>query len=359
MTLPAQGHRIVYLDGLRGVAILLVVFFHSYSRWPRLNPFGDRFMTTPILSDGWIGVQLFFMISGFVIALSLRGSDNFRGFLFRRWLRLFPAMLILSFVNYGGSFLFPHRPLGLPSLRDLLPGLTFLEPEFWALLIGKPRPLLELSFWTLYVEVKFYIIFGALYFWFGLNRAILGLIILFFTFCCAAGISILLGEYSWRDDVYFKIIMDMRHYGWFVVGILAFRYRETLDIRWFFGAVAMMLLSALALHGRNFDLKLPGLLIGAFFIATIWFPWIQRLLASRALVFVGAISYPLYLIHENTSVALAVEVGALFPRLPSILIPVGPIAVVMLIAWITVRWPEPWLRKRLRGVNIVRRRKTC
>ena len=153
--------------------------------------------------------------------------------------------------------------------------------------------------------------------------------------------------------------MDLRHYGWFVVGILAFRYRETLDIRWFYGALGMMLLSTLALHGRNFDLKLPGLLIGAFFIAAIWFPWIQRLLASRALVFVGAISYPFYLIHENTSVALAVEVGALFPRLPSILIPVGPIAVVMLIAWITVRWPEPWLRKRLRGVNIVRRRKTC
>ncbi|KJV10258.1 hypothetical protein VZ95_06150, partial [Elstera litoralis] len=223
-----------------------------------------------------------------------------------------PAMLILSFVNYGGSFLFPHRPLGLPSLRDLLPGLTFLEPEFWALLIGKPRPILELSFWTLYVEVKFYIIFGALYFWFGLNRAIFGLIFLFFSFCLAAGISILFGDYSWRNDIYFKIIMDMRHYSWFVVGILAFRYKETQDTRWLYGAVGMMLLSVLVLFGRNFDLKLPGLLMGTFFIAAIWFAWLQRLLASRALVFVGGISYPLYLIHENTSVALAVEVGALF-----------------------------------------------
>ncbi len=359
MTIPSERPRILYLDGLRGVAILLVVFFHSYSRWPRLHPFGDSFMTTPILSDGWIGVQLFFMISGFVIALSLRASQDFRGFIFRRWLRLFPAMLILSLVNYGGSFLFPHRPLGLPSLRDLLPGLTFVEPEFWALLIGKPRPILELSFWTLYVEVKFYVIFGALYFWLGLNRAILGLIFLFFIFLLAATISILLDNYNWKSDIYFKIFADMRYYGWFIVGILAFRYKETQDIRWFAAAAFMMLLSALALHGRNFDLKLPGLLIGPFFIAAIWFAWLQRLLASRLLVFVGGISYPLYLIHENTSVALTVEVGALFPKLPAILMPLGPIAVVMLIAWITARWPEPWLRERLRGVNIVRRRKTC
>lgn len=87
--------RIEYLDGLRGIAIIAVVMFHGYVAFPDTLPFGDRFAVIP-LRLGWQGVQLFFLISGFVILMSLEACNDVASFVARRWLRLFPAMLICS-----------------------------------------------------------------------------------------------------------------------------------------------------------------------------------------------------------------------------------------------------------------------
>ena len=55
--------RIAYLDGLRGVAIAMVLLFHAYVRWPELVPYGNAYSGRPWVAYGWLGVQLFFMIS--------------------------------------------------------------------------------------------------------------------------------------------------------------------------------------------------------------------------------------------------------------------------------------------------------
>ena len=64
---PFIKNRIDYLDGHRGLAILLVIGYHAYARWPEIVPYGNQFSHIPLFSAGRFGVQLFFLISGFVI----------------------------------------------------------------------------------------------------------------------------------------------------------------------------------------------------------------------------------------------------------------------------------------------------
>ena len=66
-----EANRIDYIDGLRGVAILGVVLFHAYARWTEVVPYGSRYSDFVIFKNGWLGVYLFFVISGFVITMTL------------------------------------------------------------------------------------------------------------------------------------------------------------------------------------------------------------------------------------------------------------------------------------------------
>src|SRR5208282_3694588 len=104
--------RLMFLDGLRGIAITGVVLYHSYSRWPDLLPSAARYEKVPLFFYGGYGVELFFMISGFVILMTLQKCKSFDSFMFRRWARLFPAMLICSVFIYLTAPLLPERPLG-------------------------------------------------------------------------------------------------------------------------------------------------------------------------------------------------------------------------------------------------------
>ena len=67
-----EVNRMFYLDGLRGVAILTVVLFYIFSRWPDLLPnltqYGDFFL----FKFGKYGVELFFIISGFIISMTIK-----------------------------------------------------------------------------------------------------------------------------------------------------------------------------------------------------------------------------------------------------------------------------------------------
>ncbi len=171
--------RIEYLDGLRGVAILLVLGFHSYSRWSQLYPYGNIYADIPVFKLGWVGVELFFLISGFVIFMTLENTKTFLKFIYKRWIRLFPAMLLASIIVYASAPLFHERPLGNPSFVDLLPGLTFLEPHWWSELLGIQVNSIESAFWSLYVEFKFYLIAGGIYYFLGRRLLVPCLILLF------------------------------------------------------------------------------------------------------------------------------------------------------------------------------------
>lgn len=148
------------LDGLRGVAILLVMALHL-SIVRSTNPFDQAVLS--LLHSGWAGVDLFFVLSGFLITgilLDARHSERyFRSFYTRRTLRLFPLYYLVIFLSY-------HVLPRFPEWENRLVGVGAIPPEwtFWLYLSNFAvaereqfqHGVLFLS-WSLAIEEQFYL----------------------------------------------------------------------------------------------------------------------------------------------------------------------------------------------------------
>jgi peptidoglycan/LPS O-acetylase OafA/YrhL len=139
-----------WLDGLRGVAILLVLAFHF-----RLIP------------GGWLGVDIFFVLSGFLITTLLaeewqrRGSISLKHFYLRRALRLLPAFLTLLMCYLLISLLFPPAAGMGARLREVLVAACYVAN--WPGLHQTNMPVLGHT-WSLSVEEQFYLLWPLLFF---------------------------------------------------------------------------------------------------------------------------------------------------------------------------------------------------
>jgi peptidoglycan/LPS O-acetylase OafA/YrhL len=129
------------LDILRGIAVLLVIFYHGTIQ----NPFTRA---------GWAGVDLFFVLSGFLISALLfveykkTGSINFKRFFIRRGLKLYPAFYVFLLLTLVAESLFHHvRPLG-----------TYLSEMFYVQNYG---PSLWPHTWSLAVRSTFIFCFRS------------------------------------------------------------------------------------------------------------------------------------------------------------------------------------------------------
>jgi peptidoglycan/LPS O-acetylase OafA/YrhL len=166
-----EGFRLGYrpaLDGLRGVAILLVLAVHSL---PWLVP------------GGFLGVDVFFVLSGFLITALLAqewqrtGSIDFKAFYLRRALRLLPALAVLLVVCLGYSALFLSRDDFLVTGRSAAGALCYYSN--WRVAFHPHNDML-MHTWSLSVEEQFYLLWplvlgGML--WRGFSRRLILLLV--------------------------------------------------------------------------------------------------------------------------------------------------------------------------------------
>ena len=166
---PPPPKHILALDGLRGLAILGVILFHAAVDYAPSTPEG-RVLGT-VLNVGWGGVDLFFVLSGFLITgilLESRGTDGFfRNFYARRTLRIFPLYYGILFFIF---VVLPHfRPFDTAGLQTIARNQVW----FWTYLtnfgfiahgsvFGNSDWLLLNHFWSLAVEEQFYLIWPLL-----------------------------------------------------------------------------------------------------------------------------------------------------------------------------------------------------
>lgn len=339
--------RLAYLDGLRGVAILQVFFYHAYARWNDLMPYEGALSSFLLFKHGNAGVQLFFLISGFVIYLSLENTNTFRSFLWKRWLRLFPAMLVCSLISFTLAGFFHERPAGQPRLIDLLPGLALIEPYYLTAITGLVFKPLEGAFWSIYAETKFYVFAGFIYF--VVSRHLLPWFILVaYLFWFLVVKAPYFSEISEIEPVRWRLAFtSLEHFGWFSAGCFFYTHVKQENARYLWLGVAVGCFCAFVAGNFETDKTVTLLIVVGIFVSALRSDLMQRLLKSRWLVFFGFISYPLYLLHENNMVALVIKLSSYLPSWLHIFLPLLSLAALTLTCFGIAKRVEPWLRGRL------------
>ncbi len=157
-TTKLSARHVTALDGVRGIAVLLVILFHA-SEYAQGHGLLDKLVIAP-LRIGWSGVDLFFVLSGFLITgilLDTRQSPNyFRSFYARRALRIFPLYyLVLTAVLLAAHF-WPKLDKSLPIAHDRIFYFLYLN-NWWPLLRDTWHGNIIGHFWSLAVEEQFYL----------------------------------------------------------------------------------------------------------------------------------------------------------------------------------------------------------
>jgi peptidoglycan/LPS O-acetylase OafA/YrhL len=291
------------IDGLRALAVLSVVIYH-------VSPHS--------LPGGFLGVDIFFVISGYLISLIVfreqaAGTFSFVDFYVRRIRRLLPALaaVLLAVLVFGAFALFAdeYRRLGKHALASIVFMLNFqlMSETGYFDVVSDAKPLLHL--WSLSIEEQFYLLWPALLIMFGRIRWRVGLIIVLL---CISSLffSIYLAE-SNRDTLYFHPVA--RFWELLIGAALAYHHHRfgvnalppIIDNVWMRHALSVIGLTAViwALLGFNGKMPHPGMLTlvpllgAALLIASGGAAVVDRVLALKPVVWIGLISYPLYLWH--------------------------------------------------------------
>lgn len=335
------------IDGFRGLAILAVLCFHYLYRWAPPRSAGDAYGYDAVHlwpAFGWSGVQLFFIISGLVICMTLLRARDALEFGIRRFARLYPAFVVAAGVIT--LVLAIHDPLGLKvGLRDYLLTLTLLSNNIghWNLVDG--------AFWSLTVEVRFYAyaaLFHALLgarFWWGLVAlAAVGAM----ARLVHPGAANLLFIADWTAP--FLIGVGI----WFAV----FRCEA-----WPAAVCAIAGLTAYGLHVPHADEPGGAALIASAFVLgggglMALLLWKAPHLPLGPLAWLGRISYSLYLYHQKLGVTVIHDLKRL--GAPDLVAFLGATGVAVALGWLSfhliegptqnaVLWLYGKLRRERRG----------
>lgn len=342
---PGARSRLAALDGLRLLAATMVVFYHYIGvSNAKIGQRGHREVLAWGTADhhlfphflhqaatfGWTGVELFFMISGFVICMSGWGRRP-ADFFVSRVVRIVPAYWAATLLTGAVLILFPKLTSGIkPSM--VLTNLTMVQQAY-----GIPN--LVPAYWTLFVELTFYLLFGLVAIGGVTYRRMV-------TFCVLWSVASI--PAATAHDPVLNMIINPPYSPFFVAGIAFFLIYK-------FGG--NLLLWAIVVYSWLIAVNQPNtspppqvvILISAFFVimAVVATHRLDRL-SWRWLTVAGALTYPLYLIHQDIGFTIFSYLGH---SVPPLLLAVLTFVLMLAVAWLIHRLVErpvaPLLKARL------------
>lgn len=268
-----QTANISTVELLRGLAATLVCLYHFTHG--NHNFISEGNWVKAVASKGWLGVEIFFVISGFIIPYSMARSQyqlrNLPRFLLKRWLRIDPpywmSIVFVLLLNALATLWLAYTPKA--SLTQVLLHFGYLIPFF------PEYKWLNGVYWTLAVEFQYYILIALIYPLLHHQKRI------YFWLCTLLLMGI--GVFSSLPALFFDYSM------FFVLGFALFRRFEKRMGEWEF------LLFSASVFGAIFYKHTFQHVLASFF------PWILIAywpdLRVRGLRWLGMISYSLYLIH--------------------------------------------------------------
>lgn len=156
--------RIKELDSLRGIAIILVIAFHTFKRADYFTKHQVLHFITSLSYIGWIGVDIFFCLSGFLITSILLKTKNdrhyFKNFYARRILRIFPLYYIFIIVVL--VFLPVLAPDYISQMRSALPFLLTYSQNWMSIFGVASLPVYLSATWSLAIEEQFYLLWPSI-----------------------------------------------------------------------------------------------------------------------------------------------------------------------------------------------------
>ena len=316
-----MNERVRELDGVRGISIIVVVAFHLLKRADYFTSNETLHFITRLSSIGWVGVDIFFVLSGFLITSILLRTKHeknyFKNFYVRRSLRIFPlyfvfiAVILLLLPKLDPDFT-PEIPHALPFL--------LLYQQNWLMLISKiPLTTYLAVTWSLAIEEQFYLIWPAVVYFIKKETLIkLSIGVILFSI-----LARLLGVLFWDDmsqvSTFFYYNTFTRFEQLVFGGLLAVAFTEPLWIQrlknisipsFWVAFVAFLALCFTAYPhmvplDENIWLVFGGYTLAAVFSAALVTilmthpetSMFRRLFQNKLLIFFGKYSYSIYLLH--------------------------------------------------------------
>ncbi len=336
-----RGGRIAALDGMRLLAALMVVAYHYMALYGGWSARGETLFPAafPSTAYGWLGVPLFFLISGFVICMSCWGR-SLESFFVSRVVRLYPAYWFAVLATTVVLLLVPGGQNPLP-VADVVTNLTMLQEP-----LGVAK--VDGVYWTLYAELRFYLLFAVMAWWGLTYRRVLA-------FCCVWAAAGMLLAKSEESPLYGLL---MPNYCWYFIAGMAFfliyRFRPNLMlvgvVLLCFGASLPSAHDTWSRSRGYFHQGIPfwpvvAVLAACFGVMALvatgklnWMKW-------RWLPYAGAVTYPLYLMHQYIGWEI---IGALKDRLSPYQVLALTISAMLTASWLVHRLIERPVSRLLR-----------
>ncbi len=278
--------RLEYLDSLRGIAALLVVFQHLYV------PILDMDFFRYFIDFGKVGIVWFFIISGMVIPFTLHRKTTARKFITSRFFRLYPAYW-LSLIAYIFSLFL--LGLSIPPAYTIAANITMIQTA-----LGEPDVIGV--YWTLFIEIVFYSICLFLFLINKIDNNVASLLCIIIFTTIAIVLSIVRSVYNIKAPVALPLALSLMFFGsiWREATISNLKNSKLLSaVILIFFLVSFPLIFYLAYskdmgYGENFQRYFWTYLMAI----TSFLVFSSKIkLSSRMLIWLGSISYSVYLFH--------------------------------------------------------------
>ncbi|MGW7478088.1 acyltransferase family protein [Nonomuraea muscovyensis] len=376
------GARLGWLDALRGVGALAVVAEHLPWVLPPLRPYW--------FSLGVYGVMVFFLVSGYIIPVSLERRGDLRAFWISRVFRLYPLYLVVAALVVGLSWWVPLREAVPRDGSSVVAHLTMLLD---VVNVGGVAD----TMWTLSYEMVFYLLVTALFVG-GLHRHSGAVAVLFGGASVAAGVTLAAAPLSGTWLAYASAVVFAAG----LAGVVAGRWRAVAAcalglmalalpvlggrIPWLGLTILAVMFAGTAVQrwergtGTLWPVALTGALVALAPVWAVQAGWwwaepgvwvttvgaagltfagaraLRRRRVPRALAWLGLISYSLYLVHHPLFGYLHEAVGGLGgrPYVVQVAVATAAVAAAVLVSAATYRFverPARSLGRRLAGAE--------